>query len=376
MPDTASLRLSRWQRLSVGLVILLLVGWVGWAGAERLSARFHPEPPRSVPPPAVEVHTVSAETALVERIYRGTVEAEQRARVSARLTARVLEIPHREGALVREGETLARLDDGELRLEAERLAAVTDRLTGEMATAQRDRDRQEDLHQQGMTTERALDDARQRFRTLEAQVRENAAALGLARLRLTYAQEGAPFDGVVQRVHTHEGEMAAVGQALVELVALDGLKAVLHLPQVDAPHIRPGLPVILQIQALGQAWAGRVDRIYPALDPADRSATFVAFLPADTAARPGMAVEARVALERFEQVVRLPAHAVRGDDDDRWVFVLEKGMARPRPVEIVSTRAGDYLVSAGLAPGETVIITADPRIRDGLPVRPAPMESP
>jgi hypothetical protein len=130
-----------------------------------------------------------------------------------------------------------------------------------------------------MTPERSLDDARQRVDTLEAQVRENEAALGVLRRRLSYAEERAPFDGVVQRVHAHEGEFAATGQPLVELVALDGLKAVVQVPQVDAPFLRPGLPVRLEIQALAQSWQAEVDRVHPALDAGSRSATVAAFFP-------------------------------------------------------------------------------------------------
>lgn len=369
-PDTP--RLSWPQRLVVTLVLVLLAAWIGLAGAERLSARFDPAPARAVPPPAVETQLVAAETAVVERVYRGTVEAEGRARISARLTAQILEIPHREGALVRQADVLARLDDEELRREAARLEAVGDRLDGELATARRERTRQEDLFRRSLTPERSLDDARQRVHTLEAQVRENAAALGVVQRRLSYAEERAPFDALVQRVHASEGELAATGQPLVEVVALNGLKAVVQVPQVDAPRLRPGMTVRLEVPALGRSWPGEVDRLYPALDAGSRSATLAAFFPEDAVAvRPGMAVQAHVELEQIEGAVRLPAQAVHGEGPGRRVYVLEDGRARERPVQVAVARAGEYLITAGLEPGERVIVTADPRLGDGLPVEAA-----
>jgi RND family efflux transporter MFP subunit len=201
-------------------------------------------------------------------------------------------------------------------------------------------------------------------------VRENEAALGVVHRRLAYAEERAPFDGVVQRVHANEGELAAIGQPLVELVALDGLKAVVHVPQVDAAFIRPGLPVRLEIRALAREWQAEVDRVHPALDSGSRSATLAALFPEGApGVRPGMAVQAHVELERIEHAVRLPAHALHGEGADRWVYVLEDGLARHRPVEVAAARAGDYLVTGGLGSGEAVIVTADPRVGDGLPVR-------
>jgi RND family efflux transporter MFP subunit len=372
MTGSESPRLSWPQRLVVTLVLVLLAAWIGLAGAERLSARFDPAPARAVPPPAVETLAVAAETAVVERVYRGTVEAEGRAHISARLTAQILEIPHREGTLVRRGDVLARLDDEEPRREAARLEAVGDRVEGELATARREAARQEDLFRRAMTPERNLDDARQRVHTLEAQIRENAAALGVMQRRLSYAEERAPFDALVQRVHANEGELAATGQPLVELVALDRLKAVVQVPQGDASHLRPGMTVRLEVPALGRSWPARVDRLYPALDAGSRNATLAAFFPEDaTAVRPGMAVQAHVELEQIEGAVRLPAQAVLGEGPERRVYVLEDGRARERPVQVAVARAGEYLITAGLEAGERVIVTADPRLGDGLPVEAA-----
>ncbi|ACL71402.1 efflux transporter, RND family, MFP subunit [Thioalkalivibrio sulfidiphilus HL-EbGr7] len=363
-------RLSWPQRLIVTVVLVLLAVWIGLAGAERLSARFDPEPARAVPPPAVETLVVSEETAVVERVYRGSVESEGRARISARLTAQILQIPHREGALVRRGDVLARLDDEEIRRDAARLEAVADRLEGERATARREAARQEDLFRRNLTPERSLDDARQRVSTLEAQIRENAAALGLVQRRLTYAEERAPFDAQVQRVHASEGELAAAGQPLVELVALSSLKAVVQVPQVDARRLRPGMTVRLEVPALSRIWPARVDRVYPALDAGSRNATFAAFFPEDAdGVRPGMAVQAHIALDHIEGAVRLPAQAVLGEGPERRVYVLEDGRARERLVQVAVARAGEYLITAGLEAGEQVIVTADPRLGDGLPVQ-------
>ncbi|WP_018233465.1 efflux RND transporter periplasmic adaptor subunit [Thioalkalivibrio thiocyanodenitrificans] len=363
-------RLSWPQRLTVTLILVLLAVWIGLAGAERLSARFDPEPARAVPPPAVEMLAASAETAVVERTYRGTVEAEGRARISARLTAQILAIPHREGALVRQGDVLARLDDEELKRDAARLEAVGDRLEGELATARREAARQEDLFRRSLTPERSLDDARQRVHTLEAQIRENAAALGLVKRRLSYAEERAPFDALVQRVHASEGELATTGQPLVEVVALDNLKAVVQVPQMDVSRLRPGMTVRLEVPALGRTWSAQVDRLYPALDAGSRNATLAAFFPDDAAGvRPGMALQAHVELEQIEGAVRLPAQAVHGEGSERRVYVLEDGRARERAVQVTVARAGEYLITAGLESGERVIVTADPRLGDGLPVQ-------
>lgn len=304
----------------------------------------------------------------VARAYRGNVEADARAVVSARITARVLALHHREGAPVNKGEPLLTLDDAELQREAERLRAVAQRLAGELEMANRQLARDRELRAEGLVPERTLDESLQRARTLEAQERENRAALALVDTRLAYAIERAPFDGIVQRNFVQPGELAALGQPLIELVSGASLKAVIAVPQRDIALLEPGQAVRLEVPALRRAWPAKIDRIYPALDTTTRNATVAAFFPGEAGVHPGMAVTAHIELEAREQAITLPAHAIWRDDKGSWVWLLENDTALRREVVPGLTRQGVTLVEAGLAAGDRVIVTADRRLGDGQPV--------
>jgi RND family efflux transporter MFP subunit len=360
--------LSRTQRLAAIVVIGLLAGLVALATAQRWQEKRHPEPSRAKPAPAVEVLELRRAPFGLSRAYRGSVEADSRAIVSARLTARLVTLHHREGAAVRAGEPLLSLDDAELRREAERLQAVAERLAGELDIATRQLERDRELYARKLVPERTLDESLQRARTLEAQQRENGAALNLVATRLEYTTERAPFDGIVQRNYVHEGELAAIGQPLIELVSSAALKAVVAVPQADAALIESGQAVELEVAALGRSWTATVDRIYPALDQATRNSTFAAFFPPSAAVRPGMAVTARVELETRPDAITVPAHAVHRDAAGTWVWLLEDGRARHRDVQPGLSRQGTTLIEAGLAAGERVIVTADQRLGEGTPV--------
>lgn len=363
-PDRQA-RLSRGQRLAAAGIVALLVIVIGLSAVQRLQEKRHPEAPRTRQAPAVEVLEVRPSPFGVTRAYRGSVEADARAVVSARITARVVAIHHREGALVPKGEPLVTLDDAELQREAERLRAVAQRLAGELEMANRQLARDRELRAEGLVPERTLDESLQRARTLEAQHRENRAALALLDTRLAYTIERAPFDGIVQRNHVQPGELAALGQPLIELVSGVALKAVIAVPQADIALLEPGQAVRLEVPALRLAWPAELDRIYPALDEGTRNATVAAFFPGDAGVRPGMAVTAHIELEAREQAITLPAHAIWRDDSGAWVWLLENGVARRREVVPGLTRQGVTLIEAGLAAGDRVIVTADRRLADG-----------
>lgn len=363
-PDRQA-RLSRGQRLAAAGIVALLVIVIGLSAVQRLQEKRHPETPRTRPAPAVEVLEVRPSPFGVTRAYRGSVEADARAVVSARITARVVTIHHREGALVPKGEPLVTLDDAELQREAERLQAVAQRLAGELEMANRQLARDRELRAEALVPERTLDESLQRARTLEAQHRENRAALALVETRLAYTIERAPFEGIVQRNHVQPGELAALGQPLIELVSGALLKAIIAVPQADIALLEPGQAVRLEVPALRLAWPAKIDRIYPALDEGTRNATVAAFFPGDAGVRPGMAVTARIELEAREEAIMVPAHAIWRDDSGAWVWLLESGVARQREVVPGLTRQGVTLIEAGLAAGDRVIVTADRRLANG-----------
>ena len=374
MSATIKLRLSLTQLL-LGVVLLLgLLSWLGVAVSGRLAERDAPTPGHAARPPTVQVAQLHTQPLLERRIYRGSVEAESRSVLSARLSAEVVAVYHREGEHVQAGQLLVQLDDRELRQEQERLAAVASRLASELALARREMARQEELFQRQHTAERLLDEARQRVETLNSQIRENQAARELTQTRLGYTEERAPFAGIISRVDIHEGEWVNPGRAMLELIALDRLKAVLAVPQQDVARLSRGQAVQLLIDGWEMPWQSSVARVYPTLEQRSRQATVAAYFPDTPGAAgqplpwPGMAVRGSVELAAHPQAVQVPIHTVRRQAGQSWVYVLEEDIARRRDVSVAGSQEGLIHVVEGLQAGGLLITNADPRLADGVKV--------
>ncbi len=368
MTTADSPRISRRQRRTLIVIGLLLASWIGWAAITRVQARLDPVAAPAAVPTAVEVVELQEQAYAVTRRYRGSLEAERRAVVSARLTAPVLEVLHWEGSAVGKHASLMRLDPTESEQEVARLDAVAERIAAELRMAHQNQTRQEALHARDLTPEHSLDEARQRVEMLEAQQKENRAALALAHTRLGYAEARAPFAGIIQRVYAKPGEMAAAGKPLVELVASEPLKAVIAVPQAEAAAMTPGLAVRLEVPALRRSWVSTLARVHPILEPGTRNAMVEAFIPATgTPLRPGMAVEALITLEQGAGLP-VPTHAVHNDAQGAFVWTVRERTVRRHAVEPGPARDGVTWIRAGLEPGVKVITTPDPRLAEGDPV--------
>jgi HlyD family secretion protein len=177
---------------------------------------------------------------LVENVSApGVVEPKRKVDVSAEVSARILELPRREGARVKKGDVLVRMDGRDLqaalagaearrdgdrfRLEAERSRIQGARQNQE--NAQAIRARLQALFDTGDVSRQQLDDAIARSRDVESQVQ--AAEKTIAQLEKSLAASEAtieqsreavrrtvissPIDGVVTYLKAEVGELAVVG---------------------------------------------------------------------------------------------------------------------------------------------------------------------
>ncbi len=319
---------------------------------------------------AVETFVITPRPFAADRTYTGTIQARRRVLLSARISALIVSLPHREGDRVQAGELLVKLDDRELMDEVSRLKEAEQRIEADTAFWRRQSERDEALFASGTVTQRRRDETRRTLASYEASLRENRNAVAIARTRLSYSEIHAPFDGLIQATRVLPGETAVPGQALLEVVSLGSMKAVIPIPQSDLDLLRSATPAELFIPALNLTWDAEIDRIYPALDPTTRTATFEVLLedmPPEI--RPGLQVDVRLFLAQLDQALAVPISAIRNRTGEAGVFIVgANAKATWRPVETGVAAQGIVVIRSGVSAGEEVIVTPDPRLADGTAV--------
>ncbi|MDD3447501.1 MAG: efflux RND transporter periplasmic adaptor subunit [Gammaproteobacteria bacterium] len=373
--STPSASQKRRQRMALAGLALLLVLVTAMA-ALRVGERLEPVPVLPRAPLAVDVEQLRPEPFVVSHKYTGSVEAHQRVIISARVTAVVKEIPFREGQTVGKGQLIALLDDQEMTEELRRLKASEQRTRSELDFWETQLKRDEKLFKAGTIPERNRDESLRTVATLKASLRENGEEQAMARTRRDYTVLTAPFDGRIQAIHVLPGELAMPGKSLVELVASRPLKAVVSVPQSDLPELGTELPVQVRIPAANATLTGRVDQLYPALEPGTRTATLEIFLRSDTEGLlPGMQADVEVILHSEEAALVLPFEAIRERNGETGVYVVRDHTAAWSPITPGARMGRRIQVLGGLEGGEWVVTTPDPRLNDGQPLWLAGKES-
>jgi HlyD family secretion protein len=137
------------------------------------------------------------------------------------------------------------------------------------------------------------------IRAAQSQVKAAETALYLAQLQLNKAIVTAPLNGVIAKVQTSVGAMAAPGAPLVTLLSTS-VKVTIAVEETRLSQLRIGQPALISVAAYPErSFTGAVALIAPELDPATRTVQ-VTIRPqdADGLLAPGMS--ATVELERGE----------------------------------------------------------------------------
>lgn len=330
------------KRLLVLIVVLGLLGLLGWQIRERLVQSAAVPPPSGPKPLAVELgqarvmdlrHVVELTGSLIPSAQYVVAP-----KIDGRLEKLLVDI----GDDVTRGQTIAVLDSHEYiqevtKAEAELEVARANVLESQsvLSVAERDLERSRSLRQKNAVSQSELDQALAEFDTgkarlavAKAQVRQREAALGTAQLRLTYASIKAEWDGpdkvrLVGERFIDEGDMLEKNDPIVSVVAIGQLTAVIHVIERDYPHVAVGQAAELLADAYpGRVFAGVVSRKAPVLNDSSRQAQVEIAVPnAEGLLAPGMFVRVRLRLAQRVDATAVPMNALARRENKQGVFL-------------------------------------------------------
>jgi len=378
--------------LKILLPLLLLAG--GVTGMRALVAARQPPPKqmRVDPGPLVEVLAVELGRRGVTVAATGTVQASRQVTVVPQVSGRVVRASPSlvAGGFVAEGEVLLAVEaaDYELSLERARagLSASRFELVKTESQAAVARGEWERLRLEGSPPNPLvlygpqLDNAQAGVAAAEAAVRQAELELGRTEVR-------APFNARVRSEEVEVGQYLRAGSPAAALVGTDIAEVVVPLPLDDLGWLRvpgpgqggSGSPAAVRLRAAGrvQEWQGRVARSLGEVDPKGRMARVVVEVADPYGLRGGrggldleLGAFVEVALQgvTLSGVVVLPRRALREGDT---VWVVDGGdLLRIRSVSVARLERSEALVTAGLAAGDRVVLTAVAGAAEGMAVRP------
>jgi multidrug efflux pump subunit AcrA (membrane-fusion protein) len=335
--------------------------------------------------PNEEVVVSSEVEGPVEKVLVDLGDRVKRGQLLVKISAREFELSV-DRYLAELQQALARLglneENEQLRSDGE--ATEVRRAAAQMDEAEQKYKRAEELFREGVVSKEGRDEAEARFKSaranydsalqtvqrLKAQLKQNRAALQLARKKLQDTDIRAPFDGFVKERLVSIGQYLTVQTSVVSLVQTDPLKARAEVPERAVPSIREGQAVGITVDAFDRTFQGRISRVSPAVNHQTRALTIEALIDnKDQLLKPGYFAKTKVTSHEKEIVITAPAETILNFFGVNKVFVVENGKIRERVIKLGDRFGDDVEVLEGLKGGEVVASSELSRLENDLPVR-------
>jgi multidrug efflux system membrane fusion protein len=369
-------------------ISLLAVAGIAYAATHRAAAQSPAAAPQGVPVSVAEV-TLSDVTVWDE--FSGRLEAVERVELRPRVAGVVQKVHFREGALVRQGDLLISLDPAPYAAEVERAAAQAAAAQARLANARTEQARAERLLAEQAIAQREFDERSDALREAEANARAAQASLQSAKLNLDYTQVRAPVSGRVGQLEITVGNQVAAGPSAPVLTTL-----------VSVSPIYASFAADEQVVAKALAARGQLDRVPVQMETIARDGAplqgHLQLIDNQVNARSGTVrmravfdnqdgslLPGQFARVRMGSATRTPAllvneRAVGSDQSKRFVMVVgADNKAEYREVQLGAPADGLRIVTAGLKPGERIVVNGLQRVRPGallapqvVSMRPAP----
>jgi RND family efflux transporter, MFP subunit len=337
-------------------------------------------------PPAVGVTTVKTRSIIEKREINGRVQSVGEVELVSRISAFLEEQLFEDGAEVKKGDLLFRLERAPFEAEVEAKRAALAQAEAQLENARTAFARAEQLRSNGSGTQSLLDDARAQQRTAEAQVRAAKAALSAAEINLGYTEIRSPIDGRVGRAAVTVGNVVSPSSGpLATVVSQDpmyvsfplSMRQVLELKE---KHAESGLQQALAIKVRlpdGKMYehAGSLD-FFDIRVAQDTDSLMVRGKIPNPVAKDGSRELVhdelvRIVLETNEPrtALAIPRAAVLKDQQGDFVYVVNgDNLAEVRRIVLGQSTPDTAAVEQGLNAGERVIVDGIQRVRSGAPV--------
>ena len=301
--------------------------------------------------PTVSVAQVFVREVPQEAVYTSTVQAYVKNNIAPQMAGRITKINVEIGDFVKEGQVLAEIDKAQL-LQAQL----------QLQNQEVELQRLKTLYEEGGLSQSDYDAIELQYNVAKTQV-DNLIENTTLR---------SPINGVVSARNYDVGDMYAMSMPIFTVEQIVPVKLLIGVSETDYSKVKKGDSVTVTADAIpDKTFYGKVNRIYPTVDPATR--TFTVEVKIDNSyrtLRPGMFARATVNFGSNNNVV-IPDVAVvkQQGSGERFVYVLNEDNTVTYKKVVLGRRMGaEYEVLEGLQDGDKIVIGGQIRLKDGVKV--------
>lgn len=361
--------------LTLGALSLAIIAYLTLAyGKNNASAAVSAPTPKK-PGIAVLIDSVKQKNLPIYADSTGTVAAANSVVVRSQVEGQLLEISFSEGAMVKKGEVLARIDPAPYQAKLNESLARKAAAAAALSNTVQELSRYEKLVSEGFTSALILDEKRTHVARQHAALAEVEAQIEYLKIQVSNTTIRAPISGRAGARVIDAGNFIRTsdGAALVQIVQTNPITVNFALPAKLLPEIQAAMRqsqpevIVSNIEGGATLAHGQLSLVSNEIDQATSQIHLKAIVTNNEKALwPGQSVNVRLTLGvRHKALVVAPA-AIQTGPTGRYVYVIrpEQTVER-RSVDLHAKDSNWAVIAKGLADGEQVVVDGHNKIEEG-----------
>lgn len=300
----------------------------------------------------VRAVTVKRQTLDDNLLVSGVLLPDEEVELSFETSGKITGIHFVEGAEVKRGQLLAKVNDAPLQAELRKLQSQL-KLAGDRVY------RQNALLEKEAVSREAFQEAQTNLATLHAEIDMIRANIDQTELR-------APFDGVIGLRQVSQGAYASPSTVVATLTKIQPLKVEFSVPERYAGLLKPGAGLSFRVEGEMDAFGAQVYATDSRVDAETHTYTIRARYPnAGGRLMPGRFVNVELEARQYENTLAVPSEAIVSEMGVDKVFLYKGGVAQPAEITKGLRTESQVQVLRGVSAGDTVIVSGTMQLRTG-----------
>jgi membrane fusion protein (multidrug efflux system) len=340
--------------------------------------------------PEVLVTTVQAQDVPIYSEWIGTTEGSINAEIRARVSGYLQKRTYTEGSAVKKGDLLFQIDPRTYQAALDEAKGLLAQAEAKLGKFRQDRDRYQSLLKDGAVSQQEFETVKYSFEAASADVESRKAAVENAQLNLDGTEIHSPIDGVAGFSVAQIGNLINPETLLTTVSKTDPTKVQFAASEQEYLKYARNMNEAMKATREGRKSEAFLElvladgSVYPEkgylglanreVDPKTGSILVQALFPnPDHVLRPGLYAKVRAAVKDLKGGILIPQRAVQELQGMYQVAVVKPDQT----IEIRAIQTGErvgskWVVTQGLAAGETIVVEGIQKVAPGMKVNPQP----
>lgn len=319
--------------------------------------------------PLVSVTQVQRQSIEITEDAVGSIEGLIDPTLASEVAARVVKVHVGVGDKVKKGQLIVTLDAGDFAMQRNEALAEVSRIEALLANQAKTVARNQALVDKKFISQNAVDNDLAQEKVLKEQLAGAKARVNSINHSSSKTRIYAPNDGVVERKIVDSGEYVRAGDAIVQIIGNQKLRAHIPVPENVAAQIKPGQTVRLTTPTSSTAVTTQVKEIKPLVISDSRSVDVIADIDNQPDWQAGASINAQIVLNKKEGVITVPEQSVVLRPAGEVVYVIQNNQAQQKIVQTGAVKNGFIEILGGLEDGKMIAVDGAAYLTDKAQVK-------